>query len=291
MIRELRHLTGVISFALMLIINMAAAQDLPGFRVIYGNRDGSIMPVLLGTTIEIPVWGATPRNDYVDSVTFMHIPLSSNDLIITDRLGGYFADTLVGLWDDRHFEQPNPDTTSGWTNQSVIGFAYLAETRDPQNFFWTNGDTIPICTYIVRVSSDTALIGDTICPFKEGYHNAQGGLIWGMADGITGGTPDATYPCLLIFPPSSCDYVLGDANGDRITNGIDVIFAANYFKYGGGAPPDICACPLIPPPFYAAGDVNASCSFNGIDIVYMVNFYKGGPAFRPCQNCPPVGGR
>lgn len=241
--------------------------------LIYGNRDGSVMPVAIGQTIDIPAWGAT-----YDTVTFVHMPLASNDSAISARLGGYFPSSPY--WDDESFLVPNP-VENGWTNQSMLAF-----NTEHTNWFLTNGDTALICTYRMTVATDTALIGDTICPFQEGYQFANGGLSWGLIGGYQTVVPAATYPHLVILPPSDCNYIIGDINNDGILNGLDAIYGANYFR-GGNPPPVRCDICIEPVPFYAPGDVNGSCSYNGLDIIYMVNYLKGGPGPHPCPDCLP----
>jgi hypothetical protein len=273
----------------LFFIGMAAAQSpTPGYFMIYGNNDGSPMTARLGQRIDIPLWGATPPGS-TDSVVFMHNPLSSNDAVISSRLGGYFPDTLVGFWDERSFLTPTPDTLAGWTNQSMLGFAYLYEPRDPQNFFWTNGDTVLICIFSMRVSSDTSLIGDTLYTFNSGLDPDHGTVIWEVQNGLITKIPALTFSPLVITG-MACDYVQGDINGNGVFNGIDIVYGVNYFK-GGPPPPIDChpSCPNQPDPFYAAGDVNGDCVFNGLDLGYGIRWCKEihPPLLRFCPECPP----
>jgi hypothetical protein len=85
---------------------------------------------------------------------------------------------------------------------------------------------------------------------------------------------------------SGCDYVPGDINNNGSFNGIDVLYAVNYFK-GGSVPP--FSCPCYPyNRLYPAGDVNGNCVFNGIDILYMVRYFgPGGIYLTPCHDCLP----
>jgi|GEM_PF-5216165 len=85
----------------------------------------------------------------------------------------------------------------------------------------------------------------------------------------------------------SCDYEVGDVNGDWILNGLDVIYGVNYLK--GTGPPPWCFCECESEHFwYVCGDVNSTCTYNGLDIVYAVAYLKGlGPAPVPCLDCPP----
>jgi hypothetical protein len=281
--KAIRGLAGVMAALALLFIGQSAAQDSTGFRIIFGDRRGLPTPIRIGSLLEIPVWGVTPRGNYQDSVTFMHIPLASNDSFIAARRGGYFADTLVGRWDDRSFRPAEPDSVPDWTNQSILAITNLYDPLHPQDYFWTNGDTVLIGTFRMLMSADSSLAGDTISPFREGYDQRDGGLLWGLQDGITSVIPVAAYPQLFF---SSWEYpwmyILGDINENGIVNGNDVVYAVNYFR-GGPPPPHVWDCPWHGN-LCLAGDVNGTCTFNGIDITYLVSYFKGGPELHPCPD-------
>lgn len=98
--------------------------------------------------------------------------------------------------------------------------------------------------------------------------------------------------CVAWIPTVNCPYIPGDINGNGSVNGIDIVFAVNYFMGRGGPPPVNCYpyCPTTPDPFYAAGDVNGNCAFNGIDITFFVRFVQGQPpGLLYCPDCPPAG--
>jgi hypothetical protein len=85
-----------------------------------------------------------------------------------------------------------------------------------------------------------------------------------------------------------CFYVSGDANGNGVYNGIDVIYMVNYLKGIGPAPGNSCLC-LNHGMIYAAADANGDCHFNGIDVIYAVNYLKDiGPGPTACPDCPPI---
>jgi hypothetical protein len=262
------------------------------FYIIFGNKDGSIMPAHNNQLLEVPVWGVTPLGNNLDLVSYMHIPLATSNSIISQRLGGDFPDTLVGLWDDRSFLPPDLDSPfSGCTNQSILGFAYLTPPPDEQNYFNTNGDTVLIATYKMRVTSDTSIIGDTIQPFMIGQNPSNGDLIWGTPD-MSVIVPYVRYSPLYIqsLAEWGCHYTPGDINGNGVANGIDVSYAVSYLK-GAPHPPVDCnpPCSEQSDPFYAAMDVNGSCYVNGIDITYYVGYLKGGVGLTYCPSCPPAG--
>jgi aldose sugar dehydrogenase len=59
--------------------------------------------------------------------------------------------------------------------------------------------------------------------------------------------------------------VTGDANGNGVLNGVDVVYFVNYLKGIGPAPNPV-----------EAGDANGDCNANGIDVSFLVNYFKGG---------------
>jgi hypothetical protein len=111
------------------------------------------------------------------------------------------------------------------------------------------------------------------------YNRLYPTLLIGGTDGIR------LFHDVWAFPVYYGHYVVGDVNGNLIFNGMDVVYAVDFFK-GGPPPPFSYDCPPHGV-LYVAGDVNASCSFNGLDITYMVAYFKGGPYCHPCPDCPP----
>jgi hypothetical protein len=106
-------------------------------------------------------------------------------------------------------------------------------------------------------------------------------------------TDDQTY-VVTISPAPGCHYIPGDINGNGSVNPVDIVYAVNYLKSGGGSPPPIdCGSPAGPcpetSPFYAAADVNGNCAFNGVDITYFVRYLKlEVPSLLYCLDCPPL---
>jgi len=193
----------LLALAACLPFSLAMAQSPANFHLYYGNVDGSALSVGLDRDIEIQVWMATdPTPGNPDSVTFVHMPLASDNNIITARSGGFFPSYGLGLWDDRSFlPVDNNQPVAGFTSQSILGFAYLTDPRDPQNFIYNLGTPQLEATFRMHTTADPALIGTTVCTaFREGFNSANGSTLWGMQDGVRGVNPTKAFPCLYFSP-------------------------------------------------------------------------------------------
>jgi hypothetical protein len=85
-----------------------------------------------------------------------------------------------------------------------------------------------------------------------------------------------------------CVFTPGDANGNGVCNGADVLFLLAFLE-GGPEPPVQCNCPPFNP-FYPAADVDGNCEINLFDALWLVVYFKGGannlgPGW--CLVCPP----
>ncbi len=110
---------------------------------------------------------------------------------------------------------------------------------------------------------------------------------------ITGLVPGAGYYfCIVVFDENynvsglsssphviagASDFLPGDANGDGLVRGSDVLYLLAYFR--GINPP--------PQPYYA-GDANGDCSVAPADLTYLTNYLKGLGAVPVSGNCPPL---
>ncbi len=222
--------------------------------VIFGNRDGSPVYGCIDSDIEIGLWVAT-----VDSVGFVHIPLASNDSTIVSRNAGEFFYPLTD-WDDVSFLPLDPDSPlPGYTSQSILGFWDLFGGPNPP--IYTEGDTVLIANYFMHTTADTTYLYELVCPFIEGWNHANGGLLFGSINGVIIPITDQTFSCLFLV-----DFYPGDANGDGLVNGLDVIYLISYFRGPGPSP-----YPML------AADANGDCMVNGLDVTYLVAYFKGGP--------------
>jgi len=270
----------------LIVVSPLMAQGPPdpqNYHLIYGNRDASPFVVTPGETILLPIWGATdPNPNSADTVTFLHNPLLSRNLYIYQRLGG---DCVICDQCDSCCAFSMPENMGppygGYTNQSMLLYAYL---NDPRNgcVFYTLGDTVLLGYFQMRITADSAYSGQTVDAFLEGHGDSDTQALWSMQDGISGVIPTISISQLYFSP---CFYTCGDANNDNTFDGLDIVFAINYFKGPGAEPPYSCNCPGYGSPRLAA-DTNGDCRFSGIDVTYGVNFLKGrGPAPRRCPGC------
>jgi hypothetical protein len=147
----------------------------------------------------------------------------------------------------------------GYFNQSILGFHDVVGGPNPP--LNTVGDTIHIADFFMRTENDSSLIGRTVYPFMEGYNPSNGGIMWGLTDGITQVIPSQTFSCLYFV-----DYLAGDANGSGRVNGLDVTYLVAYLK-GQGPTPD----PLL------SADANGDCAANVLDVTYLITYFEGGP--------------
>jgi hypothetical protein len=245
----------LLMFTQVIICNALAQPDPANFHIIYGNRDDSPLVVHLGSLIQVPIWGATdptPGNPY--TVNFMHNPLACNGADISNLNGG--------------FGTTHRDTVTRYYANMIV------QTRFPDLIYpdtscllYTLGDTVLLATFLMITASDPSLIGQTVYPFTQGHDPQNGGLLWGMIDGLNGVVPTQTYGSLYF---TDCEYLSGDVNNDGTFNGLDVVYFVNYLK-GGTPPPVQCNCGSLGMA-YPATDMNGNCQFNGIDITYAVHY-------------------
>lgn len=194
------------TLAACLIFSMAFALPHPErYKVAFGNPDGSPMTVGINQDIEVPCWGHTDPDDFVDTVAAMFIPLKSANSIITSRTGGSFPPDHVGRWDLHFITNPVPNPYPGGTDsisQGILGIADLGGgTFDPVNAFWFGDDQFHLIgTFLMHTANDLDLIGTTPCPFGEGFDPANGHLLFGFADGLSEVIPLITISCLYFSP-------------------------------------------------------------------------------------------
>jgi hypothetical protein len=264
-------------FMMVILPVMVFAQPNPShYHIIFGNRDGSPMVVQLGTLIQVPVWGATSPGpaDFDDTVSFMNIPLASDRRYIESRNGAICNPNCDTFSDPEFFGPENQ-----YICQTLLRFGYLHDPPwDPACFLCTHGDTVLISTFLMTTTSDTTCLGRTVCPF----FSCSNGILWGMSDGANGVVPIQAYGCLHF---ELCQFTPGDANGDSVFNGLDIVFCIEYFK--GRTSPSMytCNCGQFIN-LRVAADINGDCRFSGIDVTYGVNYLKGrGTAPTRCLSC------
>jgi hypothetical protein len=177
--------------------SLSLAQD-PGIQdsLIIGKLDRTPILAGLNTQIVVPVYLRTD-----DSITFIHIPVATDDDFIASRDGGVLFSPL-SLWDDKSFLAPDHDSPRvGFTSQSILGFAYLQDPRDPQNFLYTNNHWLHIADFRMTTSSNIAVLGDTL-QLVMGHNPANDTLTMGLQDGVTEVHPAVVWG-KIYFPPNN----------------------------------------------------------------------------------------
>jgi hypothetical protein len=249
----------------LVIASLAFGQYDPSCddTLVIGNLDSSPIIAGPGEQVNIPVWIWSE-----DSLTCGQIPVATDNGYVVSRNGGNFH-VPFSLWDDVSFLWPRPDSLlENHTTQAILGYAYLTDPRDPQNFLHTGGDWWHIADFRITIVPDTAIIGQS-SDIRPGYDPIIGTLIFGAQDGAVAYYPITLYGTLNFLQQN------GDANFSGDVNGLDVVYLVNYFKLG-----------TRPPVPFLSGDTNGDCSVNGLDVVWLVNYLKGlGP--EPLRrNCP-----
>ncbi|HBC47741.1 MAG TPA: hypothetical protein DCZ43_11900, partial [candidate division Zixibacteria bacterium] len=198
---------------------LSFAQD-PGIQdsMIFGNLNRT--PILAGLNMQIivPVYLRTD-----DSVTFVHIPMATDNNYVAHRDSGTIL-TPLSLWDDRSFLAPDPNSPRvGFTSQSILGFAYLADPYDPQNFLYTHGQWLHIADFKLTTTDNIAVLGDTTF-FSMGRNPANDSLALGLSDGATEVHPAIVWGSIY-FPPNTPPAFVGPAPG---TYQVNEQFGANF---------------------------------------------------------------
>jgi hypothetical protein len=193
--RALLAMLGLVCF--IGLPSLSFAQD-PGIQdsLIIGNFDRSVILAGLNMEIVVPVYIRTD-----DSVTFFHLPVATDNDYIVSRDGGVLLPPL-SLWDDRSFLAPDSSSPRvGFTSQSILGFAYIIDPRDPQNFLYTDNNWVHIADYHMTTTGDIAVLGDTTS-LVMGRNPANDSLIMGLQDGVTEIHPAVVWG-KIFFPPNN----------------------------------------------------------------------------------------
>jgi hypothetical protein len=211
--REIIKFIGFAVFCLILgVTTVANAQD-PGNpdSLIIGNLDGTPILAGLNTQIVVPVYLKTD-----DSITFMHMPVATDNDYITSRDYGFLYEPL-SLWDDASFLAPDSNSPSvGSTSQSILGFAYLFDPRDPQNFLYTDYQWWHIADFYMTTTDNIAALGDTTYT-SEGFNPANLGLLMGLPSGTVEVIPQTVYGGIY-FPPNTAPVFTEPAGGTMPIN-------------------------------------------------------------------------
>jgi len=163
----------------------------------YGTPDGADLWVTIDSDIEVPLWYTDTEAAPGDPIGFVHIPLGSDDAIISSRDGGTF-EVPLSTWDDASFLSPDLNSpVAGFTSQSILGFYDLG--GDPNDPLYGNPQ-IMVATYLMHTVNDPGIVDSTRCPFVEGFNSANGTTLLGDIDGTTSYVPDLVFACLYFTP-------------------------------------------------------------------------------------------
>ena len=177
------------------------------------------------------------------------------------------------------------DFGANWSNISgnLIDIPINDVLPDPLHPGWLYTGTDYGMYYTQDGGNSWLPLGDNhpICPvFDIDLHSSTRKLVSG-----THGRSMYSYD-LSQLESSPCVFRPGDANGNDVFNGVDIVYSVGFLKGVGPVPPDSCDCPPHGM-LFAAADANGNCQFNGIDVSYCVNYLKGfGDPPARCPDCP-----
>lgn len=266
-----------------------------GVMIWYGRQNLSPVPAYIGSEASIDVYLQTSPDVYVAD---LHLCLGAMDQYMTafnSRTTGAFHYPLT-LWAYKEFLDPQgcPPNGTGWSSQSFIGFARLSRTglvTPLDDAPWLHVDVpTKIMTFTMQTVDDSLLAGQIIDCLGPGYNLYQGGSNAGDSLGYGGfKVVEFFSPVIFRSPSGTCDYVPGDANGDRNVIGSDVTFLVNFFRGTGTPPPDSCWNDLLSEWLYSGADVNGDCRVIGSDVTFLVNYFRSiQTEILWCPETPPM---
>jgi hypothetical protein len=222
------------SLSLLILIFSQAAQCQYGLpdSILFGNLDQSIINVIPGHQISIPVWVKTD-----DSVVDAKIYYATKDGFMASHDSIILYQPL-SRWDQVNYSRESIPMPVGYLSDGFSALECIDTACHPEDYLFTNYQWQHVADFRMTPSLDTSLIGDTKS-IISGCDFWCETPFFGMVDGLHLEVP-FTVPCPLRYVLSSV--VPGDANGDCRVNGIDVVYLVNYLK-GIGQPPSVGNCP------------------------------------------------
>lgn len=232
--------------------------------LIIGNLDGSPVTGHPGETVDIPIYFRTD-----EEVEGFALRLSADTSRISERLGAELTPVLEDWIIDPGPEIDFQPDYRGHTALISVG------SGNPLN---TNGQWSDATAHFTVRLADYGFSGGESILLKARASVMDSNYVVYQPLVIEGS---------ILVEIADCSYTAGDANGDGLFNGLDVIFSVGYFKGQWSSVPTDCYCGSHG--FYGANaDSNGDCLFNGLDIVFSVAALKEtGPLPRACPECPP----
>ena len=224
-------------------------------------------------------------------------------LYVNDKDAGGIPQSEGSITDNPmlYMAYPNPASAHAIPSAPELVFPGNAYSDTFNAFVFEWGDPVGVLHYDIQVDDNqdfsSPLFTDNNVQFYQWINPSPfpvGTYYWHVKSvGYYGESSYSPTWSFTVLPtgPVGCVYIPGDINGNGSVNGVDIVFAVNYFKGGANHPPVDCfpACPNEPNPFYGAGDVNGNCAFNGIDITFFVRYLKGQvSSLLYCTDCPPA---
>jgi len=215
------------NLTILIILCFKVAVYAADVTIWFGNTNDEPLIVRPGEQLIVPVWIHTQPGVTIAAV---HIPLSSNDEIITSRLEPIIfspfnkeSEAPEGYdkgWDVASTLDPIPHKDKdGYTSQSLLGFCSL--TRKP-NVPLECRDTCKILEFPMIVSNQDSLLGKSYDVFIEGYQGPSQGFHFSDTTGTVTYTLEAHFSRIYFV-------YCGDVNDDRKIDKDDINNIQLYF--------------------------------------------------------------
>ncbi len=146
----------------------------------FGNPDGSPLVFKINSKESVPVWVKTNSDVHAAAI---HIPLSTRDYFIVERLGGELFKPFVNDnppegndkgWDVAEITRPVPHKNmDGYTSQGILGFSDLVRKR---NLPLHCEKPCLVAEYFMQTADNDSLKGKTYDVFIEGYAEPSKGI-------------------------------------------------------------------------------------------------------------------
>lgn len=257
----------------------AALRRRPDLEMWYGSIGCEPILASIGTKIAVDLYLQTAGYIQLESSAFI---LGADNTYIS----GFFSESdgeyfyPFDVMDQAGFAAPagSPPNQTGWLSQSFTAQSIIMQSP------WFYFDVpAPVVRYIVEITDNTSLVGDTVNCFGFGVdENGDSSYAFSFSGALT----IAEHFCRLVITDDR-GYLPGDINMSAgvwppAAVGADVTYLVNYFR---SLPSSV---PCFFDGFWASADANGDCNIIGNDVTMLVNYFRGSGSLFYCPDYLPL---